>query len=275
MTLVLGLAAVNTGNNLLYLLVAALLGLLIVSGLLGRANLGGLRVRLRFPEEVYADTPTAASLIVENHQRRARFLLQAEVEEGAAHFPLIAARSAEDQPLSLTFGRRGRRRIGGVRLKSAFPVGFFQRGSWLPLDQEVIVLPRPRPCALPVEGSGRQIRGRADAPRAGHEGDLLGIADYSGQEPLKLIHWKHSARHDSIKVKQLSATAARPLWINLAHCPGTTLEERLGSATYLINLGWRSGRPLGLRLGERVLAPGRGRRHRLRLLHELALYDAH
>ena len=39
LTLLLGFAAVNTGNNLLYLLVSALLGFMAVSGILGRLNL--------------------------------------------------------------------------------------------------------------------------------------------------------------------------------------------------------------------------------------------
>jgi len=39
-----GFAAVNTGNNLLYLLVSALLGFMAVSGVLGKWNLAGVEV---------------------------------------------------------------------------------------------------------------------------------------------------------------------------------------------------------------------------------------
>ena len=47
----LGFAAVNTGNNLLYLLVSALLGFMSVSGVLGKWNLGRVEVRYLPPDE--------------------------------------------------------------------------------------------------------------------------------------------------------------------------------------------------------------------------------
>ncbi len=53
MTLLLGFAAVNTGNNLLYLLVSALLGFMAVSGILGRWNLARLSLRCLPPDELF------------------------------------------------------------------------------------------------------------------------------------------------------------------------------------------------------------------------------
>lgn len=271
----LGLAAVNTGNNLLYLMVAALLALLIVSGLLGHANLRRLALRLSLPEEIYAGVPTTAALRLTNGRRRLPLVLMSVRRDGQrAHFTLIAPGATDEHPLPLSFARRGRQHLDGVTLSSPFPVGFFERRAWLPLAQEVIVLPRPLPCPLPdASGTGPQT-GESRAQRRGQEGDLLSVSDYRGGEPLKLIHWKQSARQDALKVKQLAANRARPLWIRLDECPGANLEERLAQATYLLHLFWRSGRPVGLQLGERRLAPARGRGHRLRLLRELALFDA-
>lgn len=271
----LGLAAVNTGNNLLYLMVAALLALLIVSGVLGHANLRRLEPRLSLPEEIHAGMPATAGLSLTNRRRRLPLvLLTLSCGAERADFIFIAPGATEEQPLALSFARRGRQRLAGVTLSSLFPVGFFERRVWLPLAREVIVLPRPLPCPLPATADAGREAGEDRARRRGQEGDLLAVSDYRGGEPLKLIHWKQSARQGSMKVKQLAANRSRPLWIRLEDCPGANLEERLAQATYLVHLYWRSGRPLGLRLGERSLAPGRGRRHRLRLLHELALHDA-
>jgi len=57
MTLLLGFAAVNTGNNLLYLLVSALLGFMAVSGVLGKWNLSRLRRGLILPTKSLPSTP--------------------------------------------------------------------------------------------------------------------------------------------------------------------------------------------------------------------------
>ena len=63
-TLVAGIVAVNSGNNLLFILVAALLGLLSLSGILAFLNISGLSLSLRTPEEVFAafeEEPQAAA----------------------------------------------------------------------------------------------------------------------------------------------------------------------------------------------------------------------
>src|SRR5262249_57543151 len=54
----LGVAAVNTGNNLAYLLCSMLLALIIVSGILSDLTVRGLHVAVSLPDAIYA-TPAA------------------------------------------------------------------------------------------------------------------------------------------------------------------------------------------------------------------------
>ena len=65
-----GFAAVSTGNNLLYLLEAMLLGLVVVSGLLSEMSMRGLRLALRVPDEVFAGRPAVFAVLVVNDKRR-------------------------------------------------------------------------------------------------------------------------------------------------------------------------------------------------------------
>jgi hypothetical protein len=53
---------------------------------------------------------------------------------------------------------------------------------------------------------------------------------------------------------------------------GRTLEERLSYCTYLVNRLAKGGRPVGLKIGDRLIAPAASRSHRLKLLGELAVY---
>ncbi|MGH7445655.1 MAG: DUF58 domain-containing protein, partial [Longimicrobiales bacterium] len=55
----LGFATLNTGNNLLYLLLGALLGLIVLSGMLSEQALRGLHVRRRVPRTITAGEPAA------------------------------------------------------------------------------------------------------------------------------------------------------------------------------------------------------------------------
>src|SRR2546426_12793719 len=54
LTLAVGVAALNTGNNLLYLLLAMMLSLIVMSGILSEQCLRHLVIRRRIPEHVFA-----------------------------------------------------------------------------------------------------------------------------------------------------------------------------------------------------------------------------
>ncbi len=52
-TLVIGIAALNTGNNLLYIVVAAMLAAILVSGVVSALVLRGLELDIRLPERAH------------------------------------------------------------------------------------------------------------------------------------------------------------------------------------------------------------------------------
>jgi uncharacterized protein (DUF58 family) len=67
--LLIGIAALNTGNNLLYIVVATLLGAIIVSGVASAAVLRKLELEVRLPERVFAGRPALAKFRVKNQRR--------------------------------------------------------------------------------------------------------------------------------------------------------------------------------------------------------------
>jgi uncharacterized protein (DUF58 family) len=68
-TVVIGIAAVNTGNNLLYIVVAALLSAILVSGIASALVLGSLELDVHLPEHVFAGRPMLAHLLLRNLSR--------------------------------------------------------------------------------------------------------------------------------------------------------------------------------------------------------------
>jgi uncharacterized protein (DUF58 family) len=68
-TLLIGIAALNTGNNLLYIVVSAMLAAILVSGVASRLMLDRLMLDLDVPEHVFARRPIAARLRVQNKRR--------------------------------------------------------------------------------------------------------------------------------------------------------------------------------------------------------------
>jgi uncharacterized protein (DUF58 family) len=68
-TLVIGIAALNTGNNLLYIVVAAMLAAILVSGVVSALMLRGLELDIRLPEHMFAGRPVLGRIVLRNPRR--------------------------------------------------------------------------------------------------------------------------------------------------------------------------------------------------------------
>ncbi len=64
-----GIAALNTGNNLLYVIVAAMLGAILVSGAASAVVLRKLELDVAVPERVFALRPVPAKIVLRNRRR--------------------------------------------------------------------------------------------------------------------------------------------------------------------------------------------------------------
>jgi uncharacterized protein (DUF58 family) len=171
-----------------------------------------------------------------------------------------------------SFPERGRVVVPFVDLYSPFPINFFVRRRRATLDRQLTVFPAPRACTAMESFNKAGGNGEFVSSRKGYEGDVTRIADYTGSEPMKLIHWRLSAKYEEFKVKEMSATFREPVIIDIAAMPGRELEEHLSGAVFLINRLIRANRPVGLKLADKIIKPALSREHRLRLLTELAVY---
>lgn len=67
--MIIAFAAWNNGNNLLYLILSALLAFLIAANLIARASLADVSIQLRFPDHIFAGEPANISVTLLNHKR--------------------------------------------------------------------------------------------------------------------------------------------------------------------------------------------------------------
>jgi len=274
-TLLLGFAAVNTGNNLLFLVVAGLLAFMSVTGLAGMYNIKHLVPDLHPPDEMYAGMPAPFRLSVKNGKRYLpSFLIQLECHAGTTLvFPVVTRNSVGYSTVLLSFPRRGRVPLGRITISSPYPVGFFTRFWSFEISDSVIVFPCPISADLHWDGDDSPVSGTGIRPERGLSGELERIYPYSGSEPLRMIHWKHSARSHDLLVKGFGKSVVAPLVIDPTVLAGEGVEEQLSRAAWLVRR-WTRERPVGLLLGNRVYPPGIGKQHSLLLLKELALYGS-
>lgn len=244
-----------------------------VTGLAGMINLKALTPELLPPAEIFAGSATPFRLRLHNHkQRLPSFLIRVECENGlGVTLPVVPHASIAEAVVQMTFTRRGLARIGTLRVSSPFPVNFFTRFWSFRMDEEFIVFPRLLRGAAAGDGPETRQVGSSTRRDRGQDGELERVAGYSGREPLRMIHWKLSARVDDLLVKEFGRQSVPPLVIDPERLAGKTLEERISQAAWLVRRKVHE-RPVGLCLGGRTIPPASGRIHGALLLKELALY---
>lgn len=246
-----------------------------VTGLAGMYNIKKLIPDLHPPEEIYAGIPAPFRLSVKNCKRYLpSFLIRIDCLAGQTLvFPVVLHKSSSHGSVLLTFNQRGVAALGRITISSPYPVGFFTRYWKFEIDDTVTVFPSPIATDSGGGGDESSAVGTGLRPERGLSGELERIYPYSGSEPLRMIHWKHSARSHDLLVKGFGRYVAAPLVIDLDSLSGQGTEERLSRAAWLVKR-WVRERPVGMLLGGRVLPAGIGKQHGLMLLKELALYGS-
>jgi uncharacterized protein (DUF58 family) len=184
-SLAVGFAAVNTGNNLLYLVLAMLLSLIIASGFLSEWGIKGLTVKRTLPPYIFAHTPCSILLHVTNNKRYLpSFSLELEEEVdgenkgGLAYLFRVGARKTQTQVYRLSFPRRGIHRLRDPHLLTRFPFGFFIKGARTKETREVLAYPQLLPWEelLPEQAHGDE-RSRS-RPQKGRGEDIFAVREY-------------------------------------------------------------------------------------------------
>ncbi len=271
LTVFLGAAAVNTGNNLLYMVVSALLSFMFFSGAFSILNLRGIDVSLIPPSEVFAKRKNRFMVVARKTFPFPSFLIKLSTDSGSAClFPMIHNKESVSE-LLVEFPSRGFYNSIRVRVESSFPFGLFVRSYTKEVKLNLVVFPSPIPTALGMFINSQENKGEANS-RTIHEGfeDIRNIKEYSG-EPMKLIHWKLSAKREELLVKDMVAEELAPVILDLDSVRGD-IEEKLGRLTYLVIELEKKGIPVGLKLGEKEIPPSLGESHKRILLRELALF---
>ena len=272
----LGFAAVNTANNLLYLLASLLLALIIVSGLLSEQSMRRLQLRAVIPEDLYASRPARLGARVLNRKRwLPSYSVALEAGEHRLYIDRLGAGAERLVTWEGTFEARGRHRLPGMRVLTRFPFGLFLKAGRVRLDDEVIVFPAVRP----LDAAWRRRLGAGGVRslyRRGQGHDLYSLREYHVGDDQRLIHWPSSAKAGVLIVRETAAETAtntRIVLVGDGTHPGARLEVAMSEAASLAVHLLDTGAAVEL-VGPGVhVPPGRGHSHRRRLLTALALYD--
>jgi uncharacterized protein (DUF58 family) len=209
------LAAINTGNNLLFLVLASLIASILMSGILSSITLAGVELRLSLPEHIFAGQTVRAMVELRNEKLTLpSFSLRVEgvKEKGApaaailetpVYFPYLARKESAKQNVPVLFPARGIYHQKAFRIVTRFPFGFLQKTRRLDLSTEALVYPSVEATQEFLEVLPG-IQGAVESHVKGRGQDLYALRDYLPTDSARHVHWKASARTGVLMVREFA-----------------------------------------------------------------------
>ncbi|MFW5967617.1 MAG: DUF58 domain-containing protein [Persicimonas sp.] len=263
MTLGVGFGAINTGNNLLFLLLGLMLSLIIASGVLSEAVIRHLVTERDPPRRLFADRTASGAFQLENPAWWPS--LSVEVAErpalgeigpmagkelgpdrppwwkfwksgasgdspldrvvASAYSLRVEPGARELLPTRYRFPARGAYRLTGLQLITRFPFGFFEKRREFDQPDRLVVYPTPAPAEEWVEEVHSRF-GDIDQNERGQGEEYFGLREYRPGEDQRLIHWKSSARRGEVVVRETERQEQRAVEIDLLNCTGQPARRR-------------------------------------------------
>lgn len=312
LALITGFAALNTGNNLVYLLAAVLLSLIVVSGILSELSLRRVSLSAKGPAHFSAGKTDAIRISLHNQKKRLpsfslsvtgllkpaspspasgsrlRSLVRAFFNRSAekpiffqpAYFMNLSPGGKGSRLLQATFPRRGYYDLEGFKLSTPFPFGLFIKSSARNNPMPLWVYPR----ILPVSGgllSGAARESASVSDRSGQAAGFNHFREYHAGDDRRQIHWKLSARQGRLILKEREREEGGEwaLFFNNAAPSGRSaawdegFERAIEAAASCAAFLLNAGLKVSLQTAGETVEAGEGAGHLDRLLKTLTLLE--
>lgn len=296
--LLLGLGAMNSQNNLLFLAFGLAVAAILVSGVISGAMLMSVRIEREPVWPVTAGDRVTLRYRIRNRSRLVPAFCLAVSEcgdEGGRGSPRLAWRTAAFATHVPAGGsvlvestakpdRRGVVHLSSVRIATGFPFGIMRKS--VTFEDAAVLLVRPR--TRPVHGEVlaplmmRVSASSETSSRRGRGQEFFGLRDYAAGDSPRMIAWRASARVGSLVTRETTAHRARRFTIDL-DLPAPPLdqaaramaEEAIVVAASVADAALRARIAVGLRVpaADVQLAPSADRRQRARILDALAALE--
>ena len=284
--------ALSSGVDILFYVSYLVLFLVGATYYLTRSSVSSMRVK-RDVSQGYVHLGDEIELMYElrNDSRLGKIWLEVYEESNwPEHLPgrvlSIAGHATKKWKVNVPALRRGRFHLGPVVVRSGDPFGLFSAEQRARHDALVLVYPRV--VALPwwtLPGSlleGQVLTGRRSLQATSM---VMGIRDYRPGDAYNHIHWRTSARHRSLQVKEFELDRTADLWIFLdlerrwhtGDGERSTEERAVTAAASVIAKALREHRSVGLVASGRATGlfhPDRGTKQFSKLMQFLAEVSA-
>ncbi len=198
------IAAVNTGNNLIYLVLALMLSVSVLAVVLLKLNLSGLTMEVFFDGPVFAGEQAYATVVIRNNKRfipSYSLRVAAEGVVSSVYCGVVPPGGMLEKVVSLRFRTRGLYGHKDFFAESGFPFILLSSGRAIGVLGEILVYPGLIETRALIAGSSGASG--AEAPVRSSSGDeIYSIREYRYGDDHRRIHWKATAKTSGLMVKE-------------------------------------------------------------------------
>jgi len=274
-------ASFNTGNNMLYLVLAIMLGALLVSFMVSEYVIRDIKIKRIAPERVTRGVPFRLRYKVTNEKSAipsAGLLIEEEIgrKKAVAAVPYVRAGKNMEVRTTAVTDKRGRARFQNMTVQTSIPFGWFRKTKRIKYEGELISLPRPEPEevdreSLPTLGDEKPV------PRPGRSEEIMGFRAYRRGDPVRDVHWKTTARTGKLTVREREKETELRLRIRLvskgAAGVDDSLEEAVTKAASVAAAALEEGWQVRVETEGRGVDFDSGSGHLSEILYFLAMFD--
>jgi len=263
------IGATNFQNNLAFALSFFLLAVLLVAILQTFANASGLRLRFIDAEPVFSGDVVLARfelLSTALHQQLEFSWPQQESISATVHrsVPQVIL-------LPHKTSRRGFLRPGRFRMQTFYPLGIVRCWSWLDLDVELLVYPKPEAADFHTCSSGN---GEDNGGIVAGGDEYYSLKPYAEGESLSRVAWKQYAAGRGLFVREYVDLRGGEVMLDFSMMSDPDIELRLSKLCYCALQLHEKSRAYGLKLpGKAVIEVSTGEQQLHAVLAALALYQ--
>jgi uncharacterized protein (DUF58 family) len=205
--LVVALVAFVSANNLMFLILAAMLATFMISGFFSKLGLAGLELELFLPQHISARRKVRAGVRLKNMKRLVPSFsihLEGAAESGfdtILYFPVLPGGSTVEEAVDVCFSRRGAHKERSFQFSTRFPFGFVERREMITARHEILVYP----CLDPQPGFESilvAVSGEIQALQRGRGNDFYRIRPYEALESARHVDWKATAHTGDLQVRE-------------------------------------------------------------------------
>ncbi|GHA69792.1 DUF58 domain-containing protein [Cognatilysobacter bugurensis] len=262
--------ALNYNNNPALLLALLLTGAGLASLVASQLQLAGLRVDAIDAQPVAAGTPLELRVHAQANDRRVRRGLRIEDDVHREHGAVLNLVDGDGQAvIAVPTERRGWLDAPRLRVSTVRPLGLARAWAYAWSDAPLLVYPAPEPHGPPLpEGAGELAQTRVHPSGD----DVHHLRPYRVGDARRAIAWKHSARRDSLLVREYEQPLGTEVVLDWQQAGAIPIEARIARLARWVDEAERDGRRYRLVLpGQPALGPDHGPSHRHACLRALAL----